>query len=404
MKKIILGIGAVAILSTANAQRYKDQTFSVGVPTTVTGYSVANTAAGTSAQDLDVYTPTGDAETNRPVIVFAHGGNFIGGTKADGDVVYLAKEFAKRGYVTVSINYSLTSALNLLDSNDAYEPVLMAVSDGKAAVRYLRENASTYGIDPNKVYFIGESAGAILGLNYAFLDTLPKATPLLASIINQYPDGLEGVGGHFGTSSKLNAIVGLAGGLLSKNWIDGYTNIPTLLLHGDADATVPYGHGPVLGGASNIQLYGSGELRPMLCAAGLDNQLHVWEGGEHVPWANGTYPNPDMTAADSIIRDFLYPYASSTGSAESDCASGVSTIENGNLLSVYPNPAHNVINISAENNAEIKNVRLFSVLGQTAYNGTETKINTQSLQSGIYFVEVTFKNNLRAVKRVEVLK
>ena len=56
---------------------------------------------------LDVYEPdgdtlsNGDSVTDRPLILLAHGGSFIGGSKTGSDVVPLAQSFAKMGYVVI---------------------------------------------------------------------------------------------------------------------------------------------------------------------------------------------------------------------------------------------------------------------------------------------------------------
>ena len=64
--------------------------------------------------DMDIYEPTGDTLTNRPVIVFIHSGAFFLGHNEADDVVALSTASAKRGYVAVSINYRL--GLNILSS------------------------------------------------------------------------------------------------------------------------------------------------------------------------------------------------------------------------------------------------------------------------------------------------
>jgi para-nitrobenzyl esterase len=51
---------------------------------------------GNTTLKLDVYQPTGDTETARPLIIFVHGGSFVGGTKTDGDVVTMSQKFAKK--------------------------------------------------------------------------------------------------------------------------------------------------------------------------------------------------------------------------------------------------------------------------------------------------------------------
>ena len=54
---------------------------------------------------MDVYEPTGDTMAFRPLIIWAHGGSFLGGDKGDSDVAALCQRFTKRGFVCASVNY-----------------------------------------------------------------------------------------------------------------------------------------------------------------------------------------------------------------------------------------------------------------------------------------------------------
>ena len=81
--------------------RYVEEIFDNVDVTTVTYSDVHNLS-------MDIYQPVGDDVTNRPVIIFAHGGTFIFGSKNNSTVVELCERFAKRGYVTASINYRLS--------------------------------------------------------------------------------------------------------------------------------------------------------------------------------------------------------------------------------------------------------------------------------------------------------
>jgi len=102
------------------------------------------------AEKLDIYLPN-DGTGPFPVIVSIHGGAFIGGDKNDGQVVPML-EGLKRGYAVVSINYRL--------SGEATIPA--QINDVKAAIRFLRANASKYNINPDKIAAWGGSAGANL--------------------------------------------------------------------------------------------------------------------------------------------------------------------------------------------------------------------------------------------------
>lgn len=104
------------------------------------------------AQKLDIYLP---AEGNGPfpVIVSIHGGAFMAGDKHDVQVTPMLKAL-EHGYSVVSINYRM--------SGEAKFPAL--VHDVKAAIRWIRANAKTYLLDPDKIATWGGSAGGYLSL------------------------------------------------------------------------------------------------------------------------------------------------------------------------------------------------------------------------------------------------
>jgi acetyl esterase/lipase len=169
MKKITSTGVALAFFVIANAQttRYQDKIFVASqIEKSTVKYSSALNEDGVNV-DLycDVYQPRQslDTCTKRPAIIFVHGGGFEGGSKSDGSVVTRAKQwFAFRGYVAVSIDYRLTSAVR---DPIAQQGIAMTdVTDAQAAVRFLRQNFSAYHIDSNKIGMYGSSAGAIISL------------------------------------------------------------------------------------------------------------------------------------------------------------------------------------------------------------------------------------------------
>ncbi len=107
-------------------------------------------ATASPAQKLDIYLPE-EGNGPFPVIVSIHGGAFKGGDKADGQVTPML-EGLKRGYAVVSINYRL--------SGEAIFPA--QIYDLKAAVRWIRANAKSYQLNPEKIAAWGGSAGGTL--------------------------------------------------------------------------------------------------------------------------------------------------------------------------------------------------------------------------------------------------
>ena len=205
---------------------------------------------------LDIYEPQCDTATARPLIVFAHGGAFVAGDKAGAGYTEFCIGYAKLGYVVASINYRLGFAQDQYGFNGA---IMRGVHDGRAAVRFMRDNAlnggNTWKIDPNMIYFAGASAGGIIALHLAYQDLQSELTMDCTGCLGAEPTSLEGTSNNLTCPSTISAILCISGGIRDLSWI--HTNdIPAFLAHGDQDGTVPYGNGlfggyfPVSGGST----------------------------------------------------------------------------------------------------------------------------------------------------------
>lgn len=102
------------------------------------------------SQSLDIYLPN-EGEGPFPVIIAIHGGGFMQGDKQGSDIAPMI-EGVNRGYAVVSVNYRLSS--------EALFPA--AISDVKAAIRYVKANAEEYNLNPERVAAWGGSAGGHL--------------------------------------------------------------------------------------------------------------------------------------------------------------------------------------------------------------------------------------------------
>ena len=93
---------------------------------------------------LDLYTPTDDTESGRPVFIFSHGGSFVSGDKSEG--IEWATRMAGLGYVAASINYRL-GPLGVTAPLDEQEQAQIdrARNDLQAAVRWFKANAICSG-------------------------------------------------------------------------------------------------------------------------------------------------------------------------------------------------------------------------------------------------------------------
>jgi acetyl esterase/lipase len=147
---LILAVILVAAFATQTAavaqeQRYRDEVFASVAITADTAYGQApDENANPVTLRLDLYQPSGDTEPSRPAFVWIHGGGFTGGDKADPLNTTIATRFARRGYVTASINYRLRPG-HYFEQGDPELTlaILDAQHDAQAAVRWLRANAAT---------------------------------------------------------------------------------------------------------------------------------------------------------------------------------------------------------------------------------------------------------------------
>ncbi len=366
---------------------------------------------------LDVYMPP-DTNTSlkRPLIIFAHGGSFINGTKEDADIVYFCNEFAKRGYVTASIQYRLGYE-QPLDSINATRAVYRALQDGRAAVRFMRSNAQEFQVDPDKIFFGGTSAGAFVAINIAYLN-LPKEVPSYVdtsahSTFNYKGlDGIEGKTNAIEVPSTISGIINFCGATKTNAWMeDTYSrSIPIISMHGTDDQTVPYGRDFVyinrLLGAPQpdvplILVDGSLPIHQKANELGIPNSFYTWCGAPHVPYI-GTDAE-SMAYMDTLIsftnkgiyEKFLncgFTAGYETNSSECSGLAGVNDFENAVSLTVYPNPVQNELFIDTDIVGNYV-VSLYNLAGQKMLElnnaaGQQIKVNTTSLSKGSYFVRV----------------
>lgn len=157
-------------------QRYLQTVFASATKTSSVTYATALDNLGApKTLRLDIYRPTGDTVTNRPAIVWVHGGGFVQGTRTDDST--LLQELSKMGYVVVSIDYRLEASPTWNPYGDPYAlsvnpswlaAVARAQEDTRAAVAWLRTRATNYGIAPERIAVAGASAGGITALNVAY--------------------------------------------------------------------------------------------------------------------------------------------------------------------------------------------------------------------------------------------
>lgn len=278
----ILALG-LAVSASYGAERYKDRMFDVVVEndvvyaTDVYHLSLLSSLSTMMTQlmgqgrtvylyesetdmapidlHMDIYTPKGDTEKKRAAVLVMHGGAFAAGSKDDMEQqsVTYCDSLAARGFVAIAVQYRLGITASLeekvlaIDSLNFSRTVYRGIQDVRAAVRYVRSKASDLGIDKDRIYLLGNSAGAILALENIYMDK-PSEVPAVA---HDAPDlgELDNYGVQ-GVNPQANAAVALWGGVHDPSII-GNTDSPVLLVHGTADSTVLFKTGRPLGNLAN---------------------------------------------------------------------------------------------------------------------------------------------------------
>ncbi len=307
-------VTALATAANAACERYKDCNFDVevsaepevyaeNVPQPKIQHNLALTAAAFGQNisfyaseyptdnvnlTMDIYKPSEEGVSNRAAVIVAHGGSFVAGAKDDKDQKSIAycDSLATRGFVAVSIDYRLgvtvqgdlpaptpgatgigalspllssilfgNATYNLtIDEVDYARAVYRGVQDINAAVRYLRAHAKDLRIDPERIYVLGNSAGAILAIENIYTNSeedFPEESykeqknadnvvirPYLGEL-NAY--GVKKINGN-AIDAHANGAVALWGATHNPMTLR-YNKTPIFLAHGDADETVLFGTG-----------------------------------------------------------------------------------------------------------------------------------------------------------------
>lgn len=410
MKQLYILTLSILTAFTASAQcggRYHNYIFADSVVTDINYGSATNLSNNTEQLDLDIHFPKGDVVTSRPLVIMAHGGNFLGGDKAGSDVMNLCTNLAQMGYVVASINYRVgmkNFPFPGPDSTDAAETVIRASHDAKAAVRFFRasfENGNPYGIDTSLIFFSGVSAGGFMALNVGYFDKLSEF-PTFVDTTGEpgLSGGVEGVSGSPGYSSNVAGIINICGAIRDTAWIDA-GDIPMLNLHGDQDGTVPYGSALIylLGTYPLLDVDGSQSIAARADEMNIINCFETHEGQNHVPHTdNGPYYDTTI----NLMRNFMAHFVCGD---PLNCNYGPVITSTPNVYSagfdIYPNPSENEFNVELPSN-ELSQVVITDIQGKIVFSETRTGNNYQitrpEIAAGTYIIKISQADKLYSGK------
>jgi len=352
---------------------------------------------------MDIYEPVGDNLDGRPVVIMAHGGSFIGGTRTNPVMVNACTELAKRGYVAASIEYTLWPfiALGLPDSTNLIEVIVAAMGDMKTAVRFFNEdglNENIYNVNPNLIVAGGYSAGAIIACHQGALDEEDEIIDFVQDAIDER-GGFANLGTRLDYSDDIIAVVNFSGSIYNLDYIDE-DSAPIYSAHGNADGTVPYVFG-LTGGI--MSSYGSASITERYNLLGLENEFFTFEGGGHTD----IFTSAQFQVPLGEMLEGLYVWT-----REQVCELALS---NDKLISttakLYPNPVNDVMNIRMpEDLTTTYTVEIFNQMGQLilssqTFNGPNAELSLGGMINGLYLAKINFGDTYAPIaKRVVIAK
>lgn len=235
--------------------------------------------AGSRVLLSDLFVPEAKAGQLLPAIVVVHGGGWLNGDKVKFRALSL--ELAQRGYATLAVGYRL--------GHEALFPA--GIQDCNAAMRFLRARAGDYGVDPERIFAVGGSAGGHL-------------VGLMATAWDE--PALQGSSGHAGVSSRPRAAIVMAGPMQmitgsvaersrtvqprnksnSNVWLGGTIDEkPDLYRLADAYEHIDSRDCPILFMVGEHDQPERNEpSREKLRQAGVDTGVRVYAGGKHGCW------------------------------------------------------------------------------------------------------------------------
>jgi acetyl esterase/lipase len=217
---------------------------------------------------LDIYRKKGLREP-APTLIFVHGGAWKKGKRQD-YLPYLI-DYAEKGYITVTLSYRLSGVAKF--------PA--AAQDVNCGIKWIKQHAEEYGIDPDRLALIGGSAGGHLSLLLGY----GGEEPLFNRDCEQGPDSsVKAIVDFYGpvdlttsyaiSTEQVQSFMGSRFEqdpdmyrLASPRTFISADDPPTLIFQGTIDSLVPVSQ------SDSLQLW--------LQQAGVSNEYHRLEGWPH---------------------------------------------------------------------------------------------------------------------------
>ena len=181
---------------------------------------------------MDLFEPEGLKPTDhRPAVVFFFGGGWSGGSTKQ--FYQQAEAMAAQGMVAFSADYRVKGR----NKTTPFE----CVKDGKSAIRWVRQHAAEFGIDPDRIVAAGGSAGGHVAACTGVIESheesgedtsissVPNAMILFNPVLDTTDKGYGARNFNPEQQTEISPCHHVRKGI-----------VPTLVFHGTADKTVPF--------------------------------------------------------------------------------------------------------------------------------------------------------------------
>lgn len=399
---LLLTVSTISVFSQCENDRYREKIFStVSVTSDILYGSNINKDGDVEELFLDIYQPDNDVEDERVLIVLIHGGSFVGGAKDQEDVIYLAEDYAKMGFVVASIEYRLGVEIDLFNQGQKFrEAVVRGYHDAKAAVRFFRKDiedlGNNYSLDTDNFYMAGVSAGGIITVHVAYMDEFEEIPEEIDLTLEGLTGGLDGDSGNPGYSSQVNGVVNICGALVDTAWIQ-QDDLPVCSFHGTEDAVVPYGTETIyaLGFVNVGEVDGSESITERAVEKGLTHCFEIHEGEGHVPHVdNEAIYDTTLSISSNFLSHLICPTT-----IDLDCEYRELEIVSVDELSsglrefkIWPNPTNEKLYFSSKNGGQVL-ISVHNMIGREvkSINYPQGKLDSFSvsdLAAGTYIVTI----------------
>jgi len=388
---------------------------------------------------LDIFKPKGDDNCKRPIVVLVHGGAWIAGSKADNNIKFMARSFAKRGWVVAAINYRLGThkAANYTmyalcnsdisapcgyaaDSAEIYRANYRGMQDAKGAIRFMKNRFAEDSSDVDNAFIVGESAGAFIALATSFTDLEEEKHPSCAAIAdapipsnNLAPYGCNSspltrtrpdLGNIHGTlnlgafDAKVKGVGAFYGGLFNLSIIQetSLEKPVVYMFHQGSDVVVDYRFNRLLG-RINWECYAQLNLCQqyffMPYAHGSKNVTNYLDNMSQAPVyqaeiiENYSYMNDCFSNGHEILNRnlrvqnmvnlFAQRIAESENNPTTNCVSThVEKQAQFKAIQIFPNPANEELHLSIPNTINEMQYVIIDQLGIIVMEGTLNQQHT----------------------------